>query len=143
MQNPKNEAPAAEVGTQNQNPAPEQRTFTQADVDRIVGERLTREREKYEAETRKRAAVVNSRETWQKAGYSSESFDKLEMDEDGRIHIDRVLEFAGSLQKQIDALKAEKAERQKMPNFGGSVKGGAKIDRLAEAFKAPSKARSD
>lgn len=145
MQNQKNEAPKVENNAQQQNPAPEQRTFTQADVDRIVGERLTREREKYEAEARKREVVVNSREQWNKAGYAADAFEKLELDENGRVHIDKVLEFAGSLQKQINDLKAAhtdpEEEQDPKPMFtpGYSIrgKGAPAVDKLRETFKAP------
>lgn len=138
MQNLTNEEKTNEVNTQTQNPAQEQRTFTQADVDRIVGERLTREREKYEADARKREALATSRESWTNAGYPAEAFDRLELDENGRVHLDKVLEFAGSLQAQIDTLKKAQTEQINKPRFGGSVKGNLpQIDRLAEAFKAP------
>lgn len=137
MQNTTNEN-LNDVNTQNQNPAPEQRTFTQADVDRIVSERLTREREKYEADARKREMVAQSREAWRKAGYSQNDFDGLELDDNGRVSIEKVLNFAGTLQNTINELKKAQAEREKLPHFGGSMKGESFThDPLADVFKAP------
>lgn len=123
------------------NPTPtDEARFTQGDVDRIVAERLTRERAKLETQFAQRAMVVSAKDKWTRAGHDAAAFDALEMGEDGKVSIDKVLSFADSMNNRIKALEKAEADRKaaRMPFFGGSCKsGGVQIDRLAEAFKAP------
>lgn len=118
-----------------------EKSFSQADVDRIVGERLQREREKYEADARRAATVANARGAWVSAGMDPADFDGLEMDENGRIHIDKAIAHLSSLRSKIgDLTKArEERKRENLPRFGGSVHGykGPETDPLADVFKAP------
>lgn len=81
--------------TQASTPGEENRTFTQAEVDRIVGDRLSRERSKY-------------------ADYESlrEKATRLdEMEEANKTELQKATERANSLQKELDAMKSAEAVR--------------------------------
>lgn len=91
MQNPKNEAPtnqstgtptAQAEGNNTQNQTAQQtadeKRFTQADVDKIVGERLNREREKLEAERKRETMKQNARAAWLKAIFAAKFVDTVE-----------------------------------------------------------------
>ena len=62
----------------------DERTFTQAEVDQLIGERLKREREKYRQEADQRAAELDRRERlltakadWQRRGLPADLLDVL------------------------------------------------------------------
>lgn len=154
MQNPKNEAPtnqstgtptAQAEGNNTQNQTAQQsadeKRFTQADVDKIVGERLNREREKLEAERKRETMKQNARAAWLKAGYDPETFDGLELDEEGRIGIDKAVDLFGKLHTTTTTeKKTANPETDKLPRFTTSpvnLTASETPDRLREAFKAP------
>ena len=73
----------------------EEKTFTQAEVDKIVGERLGRERAKY-------ADFVALKE-------KADKFDEIQ--EQSKTELQRALERSESLQKELDEIKTREAVR--------------------------------
>ncbi len=67
----------------------DERTFTQAEVDQLIGERLKREREKYRQEADQRAAELDRRERlltakadWQRRGLPADLLDVLDISDE-------------------------------------------------------------
>ena len=74
----------------------EEKTYTQADIDRIVGERLSRERAKYEDYNELKAKA----EKW------------TEMEEAQKSELQKAQEKSAGLEKELEALKAAQAALQ-------------------------------
>lgn len=71
---------------------PAERTFTQVEVDRIVSERLKRERDRFAAEAQqreadfaRREALLNAKEDWSMRGLPVALLDHIDLSKDGAI----------------------------------------------------------
>lgn len=134
----------AENNNSNQNPNPEagEKTFSQADVNRIVADRLARERDKRTAELdereqalRRRELAVIAREKLDEAGLNKELCDVLRFDDEA------ALDEAISKLKNIKGFNAENPEKSgrkifienKLPPVGDIES----PDLIKEAFKLP------
>ena len=76
----------------------DERTFTQAEVDQLIGERLKRERAKYQQEADQRAAELDRRERlltakadWQKKGLPVDLLDAMDITDEALERAESVL----------------------------------------------------
>lgn len=134
----------AENNNSNQNPNPEagEKTFSQADVNRIVADRLARERDKRtaelderEKELKRRELSVAAREKLEAAGLNKELCKVLKYDDEAEL--DEAIIQLQSI-KGFNAENPEKSERKifienKLPPVGDIEP----PDLIKEAFKLP------
>ena len=117
-----------------------ERTFTQAELDQIISERLKREREKVaaeqaqrEAELTRRERLLTAKEDWAKRGLPADLLDSLDLSKDG------VLDAAAAIVEKLKAPTTEPKEpAPAVPYFTRSLNGsggvGVKPDPLRDAF---------
>ena len=135
-QQPTTPTPEASGGQGNE------KLFTQADLDRIIGERLARERAKaepspedaHEADLRARETRLSCREYLADCGYSAELLDLLDTSDLER--------FKASLKKLDSIASLPSKTRKPVPRIVAPTgTGGTPVDRtaalLGEAFKPP------
>ena len=105
-----------------------ERTFTQAELDQIIADRLRKERAKFtaeaqqrEAEFARREALLTAKEDWSKRGLPISLLDSLDITKDG------ALESAAAILEKMNAPSAR----------GGNVAvfdGGSGGDAMRDAF---------
>lgn len=107
-----------------------EKTFTQEEVNRIVTDRLTREREKLAAESRKKAFS----DEWTKRGYDSQLLESLEADESGRVDAAKIFAVLDQLHPKKENDPAPADSRPK-PRFAAHISNpDSGPDSIAEAF---------
>ena len=94
-----------ENNEKNVNTQTEEKTYTQADIDRIVGERLARERAKYADYDDMKA--------------KAEKF--TEMEEAQKSELQKAQEKSAGLEKELEALKAANAAHQLREKIAGET----------------------
>lgn len=110
-----------------------ERTFTQAEVDQIISERLRKERAKFTAEAQQREAELNRRESlltikedWSKRGLPVSLLDSLDITKDG------ALEAAENIIATMQAKGSTPAYKGGNPDSGRM--GASEADSLRNAF---------
>lgn len=133
----------AENSNSNQNPNPEagEKTFSQADVNRIVADRLARERDKRtaelderEKELKRRELSVAAREKLDEAGLNKELYKVLKYDDEAEL--DEAIIQLQSI-KGFNAENPEKSEKKVIENRLPPVGDIESPDLIKEAFKLP------
>lgn len=102
-----------------------ERTFTQAELDQIVSDRLKRERDKVageqtkrEAELSRRERLLTAREDWTRRGLPAEMLDHLDLSKEG------ALEAAASILERLKpTTKQEDTPTEQLPRFTGPMHG--------------------
>lgn len=107
-----------------------EKTFSQAEVDRIVTDRLNRERAKLAAEARKKAFG----DEWNKRGYDAQLLESLEADESGRVDAAKIFTVLDQLHPSTPNKPATPESKPK-PRFTAPIGNpGSNPDSIAEAF---------
>ena len=107
-----------------------EKTFSQAEVDRIVTDRLNRERAKLAAEARKKAFS----DEWNKRGYDAQLLESLEADESGRVDAAKIFTVLDQLHPTTPD-KPVPPESKPKPRFAAHIGNpDSSPDSIAEAF---------
>lgn len=113
---------------------PEERTFTQTELDQIIKDRLTKERSKYQAEANQRTAeldrrerLLSAKEEWREKGLPVALLDSIDLSKEGAIE---------AAELALGNIAGKTTENKHLPHFsaplGNSSEG--RFDRMRVAF---------
>lgn len=107
-----------------------EKTFSQTEVDKIVSDRLNRERAKLAAEARKKAFG----DEWTRRGYDTQLMESLEADENGRVDAAKIFTVLDQLHPSKPDTGAKPEDKK--PRFTAPIgsAGGDTFDGVRAAF---------
>lgn len=113
---------------------PEERTFTQAELDQIIKDRLTKERSKYQAEANQRAAeldrrerLLSAKEEWRAKGLPVALLDSIDLSKEGALE---------AAELALSNIADKPAESKHLPHFSVPMSNTSerKLDKMRVAF---------